>query len=379
VAAAKSPTAPADLTGKEGWREFVDTPKSKAPRKPSPAEWRAMSSGAREAFDCARLLHHSSFGPIATSPMKRIHDALRLQAESNFHLPPGARPGSVIDGEADIGKTTIVTQFGRSYERRLRKRYPGELTEGGDEFLPVLYVTLAAGTTVKGLSRQMLEFYAYPTSPRATQVELTMQVQKVAGRCQTKLAIFDDIHYLRLSNQSDREVNDHLKYLASVIPATFVYAGIDCEKGGLLHEGQSRMREKAFSQTGSRFSLHRIEKFRTDTGEGARHWVALLAAIERELVLMGSFEGMLAQKLWRYLFDRTHGEIGSLTSLLRQGALLAIENGSERITSALLDGITLSYDAEIESQRRGTRTGASTHPERGARQRTKRAGAAQAA
>ena len=40
---------------------------------------------------------------------------MRLQAESNLHHPPGARPGSVIDGEADIGKT-IVTQFGRKYE-----------------------------------------------------------------------------------------------------------------------------------------------------------------------------------------------------------------------------------------------------------------------
>jgi len=355
VAAAGTPAPPPDLTWKEGWRKFVDAPKSKAPPKPSPAESKAMTSGAREAFDQARLEHHSSLEPIATRPMKQVHAALGLQAKSNFHLPPGARPGSVIDGDAHIGKTTIVTQFGRSYEKTLRKRYPGERTEAGDEFVPVLYLTLAAGTTVKGLSRQILDFYGYPTAPRATQVELTMQVQKAAHRCQTTLAIFDDIHFLKLSNQSDREVNDHLKYLANVIPATFVYAGIDCEESGLLREGKSRMREKAFSQTGSRFTLHRIEKFRLDTEEEARHWVALLAAIERELVLIKSSEGMLSQKLWRYLFERTHGDIGSLTSLLRQGALLAIENGSERITTSLLDEIKLSHDAEAESRRRGTR------------------------
>lgn len=350
-----TPVSPADLTVKEGWRRFVDAPQCKAPSKPSSAARKAMTASAREAFDQARREHHSRFGPVATLQMKRVHDALRLQADSNLYLPSGARPGSVIDGEADSGKTTILTQFGRRHERALRKRYPGELTDAGGEFLPVAYVTLAAATTVKSVSRQFLDFYGYPISPRATQVELTMHMQKAALRCLTKLMLIDDVHFLNLNNQPDRVVNDHLKYLASVIPATFVYAGIDCEEGGLLREGKSRVRGKAFSQTGSRFTLHRIDKFSIDTGEGAQRWVELLAGIERELVLMNSVDGMLSKKLWRYLFDRTHGEIGSLTSLLRQGAFLAIENGSERLTNSLLDEIELSYDAEAESQRRGTR------------------------
>lgn len=355
AAAPRTPPPPADLTVKEGWRRFVDAPQSKTPSKPSPAAWKTMTASAREAFDQARREHLSRYGPVATLQMERTHHALRLQAESNLHLPSGARPGSVIDGEADTGKTTILTHFGRRHERVLRKLYPGELTDAGDEFLPVVYVTLAAGTTVKSVSRQILDFYGYPVSPRATQVELTMHVQKVALRCFTKLMLIDDVHFLNLNNQPDRVVNDHLKYLASVIPATFVYAGIDCEEGGLLREGKSRVRGKAFSQTGSRFTLHRIDKFSIDTGEGAQRWVELLAGIERELVLMNSVDGMLSKKLRRYLFNRTHGEIGSLTSLLRQGAFLAIENGSERLTDSLLDEIELSYDAEAESQRRGTR------------------------
>lgn len=355
MAASIRPGLPPDLTVKEGWREFVEAPKSNPPRRPTPAEWKAMTVAEREAFDHKRLIHHSSFGPIATPTMKRIHAALSLQAQSNLHHPPGARPGSVIDGEADIGKTTILSQFGRLYERTVRKQYPSDLTETGDEFLPALYVTLAAGTTVKGLSKQMLEFYAYPYARTATQVELTMQVQKVARRCQTTLFQFDDIHYLKLGNQSDREVNDHLKHLASIIPATFIYAGIDCEEAGLLREGKSRMHDKAFSQTGSRFSLHRIKKFRIDTEADARDWIALVKAIEAEIVLMQSFDGMLSDKLWRYLFERTHGEIGSLTSLIRQGALLAIQTGKERLTANLLDEIRLSYDAETERQRRRTR------------------------
>lgn len=191
-----------------------------------------MSNPARTAFDDARLSHHSAF-VIETPSMKRIHNALRLQVDANKHHPPGARPGSVIDGEASLGKTTILRQFGRSHEHRVRRGCRSDLTDTGDELIPVVYNTLPAGTTVKGLNESIIDFYGLPLSRRTTKVELTMQIQKLAYRCATSVFLIDDVHYLQLSNQSDREVNDHLKHLASTIPVTFVYAGIDCEQSGL--------------------------------------------------------------------------------------------------------------------------------------------------
>ncbi|MEJ7569319.1 MAG: TniB family NTP-binding protein [Gaiellaceae bacterium] len=360
----RHPASPPDLTTKEGWREFVDTAPSKPPSRPGPAEWKAMTSPARAAFNRARNAHHNSLGPIAAAAMTRVHAALQRQVDANFQHPSGARPGTVIDGEANIGKSTILTQFGRRYELTVRKRYPSGLTAAGDELLPVLYLSLAAGTTIKQLSGQILDFFGYPRRAGSSQIELTTHAKNVLRRCQTTLVLFDDIHFLRLSNQSDRAVNDHLKYLASVIPATFVYAGIDCEQGGLLREGKGRMDKSAFSQTGSRFSYFRVDKFGIEPGQQARDWIELLAGLERQLVLLNQSKGMLSHGLPRYLFDRTHGEIGSLMALIRQGAAIAIANGEEQITSTLLDGITLSYDAEVESRRRGTRTRTHVHSQR---------------
>ena len=328
-----------DLTCKEGWWEFVEAPVSKAPPRPTLAEWEAMTRRERAAFDNARIAHHSALGPITTPQMAHVHASLRLQAESNLHHPSGARPGSVADGDASSGKTTIITHFGRWYERAIRKRNPRERTASGAEFTPVVYVTLTPAMTPKGLARALLEYYAHPDpqmrggrayARSATQDELTSQVQKLARCCETSLLLFDDFHFLSPGNRSDREVNDYLKYLANVIPATFVYAGIDCEASGLLREGKTRMRERAFSQTGSRFTLHRIENFHVDTPQGAAEWVKLLEAIERELVLIKAPAGMLSKQLAQYLFDRTQGKIGSLTSLMRQGSLLAIQTGGQQ-------------------------------------------------
>jgi hypothetical protein len=273
---------------------------------------------------------------------------MRMLVKSNRYHPSGARPGVAIDSDtANVGKTTIVTHFGRMHEREERKKHPDELNETADEFWPSLYVTLTARTTIKSVCAQILGFFAYPYGSRATLGELTLAVEKVLRRCRTSLIILDDLHFLRLQDKSGQEVNDYLKYLASVIPATFVFAGIELEGSGLLSEGRSRFESKASSQMASRLTLRRIGRFETGTAQGRRTWRNLLGGIEQQLVLMNACDGMLtSDSMARYLFERTHGEIGALMWLVRQGALVAIETGAERLTDALLNDIQLSYAAE---------------------------------
>ncbi|MYS09272.1 ATP/GTP-binding protein, partial [Streptomyces sp. SID6041] len=47
-----------------------------------------------------------------------------------------------------------------------------------------------------------------------------------------------------------------------------------------------------------------------------------------------------------YLHQRTAGRIGSLTRLIRQAAINAIHDGTERITKTSLDTIRLDHLAE---------------------------------
>ncbi|WP_425315011.1 hypothetical protein [Streptomyces viridochromogenes] len=47
-----------------------------------------------------------------------------------------------------------------------------------------------------------------------------------------------------------------------------------------------------------------------------------------------------------YLHQRTAGRIGSLTRLIRQAAINAIHDGTERITKTTLDAVKLDHIAE---------------------------------
>jgi hypothetical protein len=354
------PAAQPDLTRKEGWRNFVEAPPTQAPTKPSVAQWKSMDIRERAAFREARLIHHGAFA-IKTPDMQRIHQVMSVLVEANRYHPPGARPCVAVDSDtANVGKTTTVLHYARRHERQERRRHGAERTDAGDEFIPVLPVTLAAGTTVKSLSAQMLDFVAYPYGRRATQVELTQAVQRAAVRCQTSLIPLDDIHFLRVRDKSGREVNDYLKYLATVIPATFIYAGIDLEECGILNEGRGRFESQASSQIASRFTRLRVERFEIRTGDGRRAWRRLLAGIEQQLVLMNASEGMLTNdRMAHYLFGRTSGEIGSLMSLIRQGAIVAIDSGVECLTEKLLGGVQLNHAAETEFKSQRPRNPAS--------------------
>ena len=56
-------------------------------------------------------------------------------------------------------------------------------------------------------------------------------------------------------------------------------------------------------------------------------------------------------RLDEYLYRRSGGMIGSLSQLVRGAAILAIEDGSEQITSELLDLVPVDYAATTRRHR----------------------------
>ena len=146
------------LTVKEGWRRFVqDEPTDRSERmrlgeyrrldersrsaydreRLRPGDWRRLDERSRSAYDLKRLRHAHGFGPIR-SLYADVHRTLGRLVTSNELRGPGARHGAALDGNPGNGKTTIVSHFGRLYERRCRQHYSQELTAEGHEYLPVV-------------------------------------------------------------------------------------------------------------------------------------------------------------------------------------------------------------------------------------------------
>jgi hypothetical protein len=74
-------------------------------------------------------------------------------------------------------------------------------------------------------------------------------------------------------------------------------------------------------------------------------WHALVATLEQALRLHRHTPGALA-KLSTYLHQRTGGMIGSLSHLVRGGAIEAILTGTETLTKALLETVELDHAAD---------------------------------
>ena len=76
-----------------------------------------------------------------------------------------------------------------------------------------------------------------------------------------------------------------------------------------------------------------------------QEWKSLVAALETALRLHRHQPGTLPD-LDRYLHQRTGGMIGSLSHLIRAGAITAILDGCEAVTRDLLEGIPVDHAAQ---------------------------------
>ena len=307
---------------------------SPAPRAGQPellaaAEYAALGGDARAAYDEERLDYHTRLGVVGTSVLRQVVTTGRRLTLLNRHAI-SARRGLILSGAAGTGKTTAITQLGKTHEATDRARHPGQ------ERIPVIYVTVPPAATPRMLAMEFARFLGLPVPARANMTDIIEAVCGVAIDTSASMVLVDEIHNMQLATRSGAEVSDTLKYLSERIPATFVYAGIDLERQGLF----SGIRG---SQIAGRFTLIPTLPFPL-----ADEWRGLVATLEDALRLRRHQAGTLAG-LDRYLHQRTGGMIGSLSHLIRGAAIEAIQSGTEQITRKLLDTIDIDHAAQQES------------------------------
>ena len=319
------------LTTKEGWRRFADR-QTVMPELPAAAALAAMPVREREEHDEARRTYHADL-PLANTPViRQVVSTTRLLIQLNRHQV-SARRGVIVSGPSGTGKTTALTQLGRTHERHTRNRHPGD-----NHRLPVIYVTVPPAATARMLAVEFARFLGLQFAGRVNITDIVNAVCVTAARTRVELVCVDDLHNLNLATRAGAEVSDQLKYFAERLPATFIYAGIDVESAGLFAGTRGR-------QIAGRFTVIPATPFAYGTSEQREQWHALIATMDSALRLRLHQPGSLAA-LDEYLYRRSGGMIGSLSQLIRGAAILAIEDGSEQITRDLLEAVPVDYAAE---------------------------------
>jgi hypothetical protein len=264
----------------------------------------------------------------------------RSGTETRRNKPPWS---VVIDAMPGVGKTTIATAFGRDFHR-LRERATGQSTADGHQHLPVAFVPMNAGMTLKGLNVKILEFYGHPAATR-TRSELSSLVADTAFSCETQLIILDDLHFVDFGQRNGIEVSNHLKGLTREIPAVFVMVGVGLKEKGFFEEGLAGP-EAAYSQTSRRSTRCPVDPFTLESPNGYRAWVDLLTHFEKHVKLANGRPGMLVEHA-EYVLERTTGRLISLTQLVDEVCNLAIRSGEETITRELIRAAKVDNAAEL--------------------------------
>ncbi|MFE3946221.1 hypothetical protein ACFXPV_30850 [Streptomyces sp. NPDC059118] len=141
-------------------------------------------------------------------------------------------------------------------------------------------------------------------------------------------------------------MSNHFKYVANEFPVTLLFVGVGLAKRGLFSEGES-YDNAVLAQTGRRTTRLDMGSFELATDQGHSQWRQLLLALEKRLVLRGTYRGMLADDLSDYLFIRSSGHIGSLMTLINRGCQRAVRTGVERLDEELLSRVKIDQAAHL--------------------------------
>ncbi|HEV2259387.1 MAG TPA: ATP-binding protein, partial [Streptosporangiaceae bacterium] len=249
------------LTTLPGWRQFVAATPS-IPHLLAEQDWLSLEDGKRAAHDEERLEHHSRLvvvqTPVIGRIVKRGGDLIRMNRVAHY-----GRSGLMVSGPARTGKTTAVTQLGKTAEVMHRHRHP----RSGDD-IPVIYITVPPSATGKMIAMELARFLGLPVPRRAN---ITDVIESVCGICldtRVTMIIVDELHNLDRATRAGAEASDTLKYFSERLPVTFVYAGIGLDRGALLAGPRG-------DQVAGRFTLIPASAFTP-----GREWVTLIAALE---------------------------------------------------------------------------------------------------
>ena len=328
------------LTSKEGWGEFVAQYIEAPPLLP-PAAVQRLDPAGFEDYQRQRREHHARLVIVSTPTIRHIAATGRKRILLNQHQT-SARRGLIVSGPSGTGKSTSITQLGKNFEQLTRRRQPHQAG-----LLPVVYVTVPPAATPKMLAVEFARFIGLPLPARFSQVEITNQVCDLLCTLGTRLVLLDEIHNMDIGTRIGAEAADQIKYLSERIPATFVLAGVDVDGGGLFAGRRG-------GQIASRYTLIPTRPFAHKTSADQNAWRSLVATLEQALRLHAHKPGTLLG-LESYLHQRTGGMIGSLSQLIREAALDAIENDTEKITRKSLDAVDLDLSAEVQDPQRTRR------------------------
>lgn len=225
-------------------------------------------------------------------------------------------PSKLIVGDTNNGKSMLISQFLLNHE----PFYDDPQNEQGLH-VPVIAIQAPPKPNERLLYSTILQQVWAPHSARETSSRLLEMVISILRHCKTKVLVIDEIHHLLAGTHSKQhEFLNILKYLSNELQLSIIAVGTKDAVRAINVD----------PQLANRFTALQLPRWKLD-----RDYLRLLATFEQILPLKKPSH-LSSRELAPVIYDLTEGYIGETSMLLGNAACLAINDGSEKITSNIL-------------------------------------------
>lgn len=331
------------------WHRQATAPSPAWPDPVSIAEYDGWSRAARDDY-FRRLRAAMNARVVVSKPMEAVKAHLDDIVNTNRLRPPGAMPMVAVTAPYSAGKSTLLKHWGFGVYRgvlgaQVNEQRPTWSPKPGmiADWVPVVYVTLMASSSIKEINALILLYLGYP--PEGLARTTTTRVLHALRMHSVQVVILDDAHMLRSTNAQGRAVLDYIKFLntelGEINNGTVILVGAHLESTTILDDPQIR----------ARLTTMTVDAFHISTIENKAAWQDLLASVsDRPLEHLPDaapdlFVTTLAQHIWR----RTQGFVGEVAKLVAGSVLDAVHDRRSVITHDDLDAVKLS-ERSVDSQ-----------------------------
>lgn len=293
-----------------GLRQRLDhrfTPPQRLGRDP----YLALTPPQQIAYDNQRLAWFGAGFQVVTPDTMGLLRSVRSYLRTTSSYAVGER-AVVLDGPANTGKTTMLLRLAREVEAATARMNPDYRDHG---IVPVAYIEVAPKSTPKMIAAAILDFFATPFTPRATQRDLVARATQVMIARDTRLLLVDELQMLRAGRTHADDAIDTLKSIINNAGVVTVLSGIDLT---------GKLASPAAEQIMGRAEIRRLHPFSYANNTDRDTWAQLITAFAHEMRLTDTDPGQLLT-LADPLHALTGGRIGTLRRVLARAMTAVLD------------------------------------------------------